>query len=245
MVLCRHCGTANEAGRTTCIKCERQLIAEHMRGKIPCANHANREATTSCNSCSMRLCDACAYDLSGIEFCEGCAPEGAVEREHHADYEAIPVVDGVKTEHASFFLRAGAFALDGILVIAFVGIMVVVFAMFNGGSTTSKGYQYIWDPNKLAGRVLFGILIGVVVAYHTFLIGMDGRTIGKRITGVIILQEDGRIVDTRAALIRATGQLLSFLPLGLGYLWALWDPKHETWHDKLSKTVAFRYQDTT
>jgi uncharacterized RDD family membrane protein YckC len=63
--------------------------------------------------------------------------------------------------------------------------------------------------------------------------------------GVIVLQEDGRIDDTQEALVRAVGQLLSFLPLGLGYLWALWDPKHETWHDKLSKTVAFRYQDTT
>jgi hypothetical protein len=52
-------------------------------------------------------------------------------------------------------------------------------------------------------------------------------------------------LETKQALKRALGQLLSLLPAGLGFLWALWDGNHETWHDKLAQTVAFRYQDTT
>ena len=245
MVLCRHCGTVNEMGRAVCIKCDHELIAEHMRGKIPCANHTNREATTSCNSCSARLCDACAFNLNGIEFCESCAPEGAVEREHDSHYEAIPVVDGGHTEHASLAARATGWLIDSALTLLFAGVLAVVFAMFNGGATTAEGYQYLTDPSHWAFGVVCGILVSSILAYHTLLIGMEGRTVGKRLVGIIVLQKDGRMPDTRESLFRALGQVLSLLPLGLGYLWALWDPHHETWHDKLSKTVAFRYQDTT
>lgn len=245
MVLCRHCGTANETGRRVCIKCQRELIAEHMRGKIACVNHANREATTSCNSCGVRLCDTCAYLLNGIEFCEGCAPEGAVEREHHADYEAQPVVDGGHTDHASLGARAYAAIVDLGLLAAFASVLAFGLAMLNGGGVYAVGYAFLRKTSHPAFWVFWALVPVASIAYHTLLIGMDGRTLGKRLAGVIVLQEDGRIADMGEALWRALGQALSLLPLGLGYLWALWDPKHETWHDKLSKTVAFRYQDTT
>lgn len=245
MVLCQHCGTANTAGQVRCVKCDRNLISEAMQGKIPCVNHSNREATTSCNTCGTRLCDACAYDMGGIDFCEGCAPEGAIEREHDSDYEAIPVVDGGSTDRAGLGWRAGAALIDLVLWGAFGAVLAVVLAMFNGGWAYHTGYEYLTTVSKPSFWIYWGVLAIVSLLYHTLLIGMDGRTLGKRVTRVIVLQADGRIADSREALVRALGQWLSLLPLGLGYLWALWDPDHETWHDKLSKTVAFRYQDTT
>ena len=33
---------------------------------------------------------------------------------------------------------------------------------------------------------------------------------------------------------------LSLLPLGLGYLWMLWDPQQQTWHDKICGTMVVR-----
>lgn len=245
MVLCQHCGTANRVGQVRCVKCDRNLVSESMRGKIPCANHSNREATTSCNTCGTRLCDACAYEMGGIDFCENCAPEGAIEREHDSDYEAIPVVDGGSTEHAGVAWRLAAFLIDLLLWVVFGIIFAVVLAMFNGGWAYKKGYLYLATLSKPSFWVYWCLMVGVTLIYNTLLIGMDGRTLGKRVMGIIILQEDGRIADSKEALVRAFGQWLSLLPLGLGYLWALWDPNHETWHDKLSKTVAFRYQDLT
>ena len=247
MVVCRHCGTANQPGKINCSKCRRILIDPEMIGKIPCVNHANREATTSCNSCSSRLCDRCAYLLGELEFCEGCAPEGAISREHDEDYEALPVVD-VKSEdvpRAPLWSRALAAVTDGALTLAFAGVLAAALASLSGGVLYSNSYLYLTRTRYPAFWVFWLLLPIAIVTYHTLAIGMSGQTVGKRVADIIVLEEDGTIITTQQALGRAFSQFLSVLPLGLGYLWALWDKNHETWHDKLSKTVTYRYQDTT
>jgi uncharacterized RDD family membrane protein YckC len=40
--------------------------------------------------------------------------------------------------------------------------------------------------------------------------------------------------------VRYVGYIVSSLPLGLGYLWMLWDPRRQCWHDKLARTLVVR-----
>ena len=55
-----------------------------------------------------------------------------------------------------------------------------------------------------------------------------------------------RIVDARdggrprlwQVLVRLLGYGLSALPLGLGFLWMIWDKRHQAWHDKLARTLV-------
>ncbi|MBI5040765.1 MAG: RDD family protein [Gammaproteobacteria bacterium] len=55
-----------------------------------------------------------------------------------------------------------------------------------------------------------------------------------------------RIVDARSGgrpqvwqvLVRLLGYALSALPLGLGFLWIIWDRRHQGWHDKLARTLV-------
>jgi uncharacterized RDD family membrane protein YckC len=35
-------------------------------------------------------------------------------------------------------------------------------------------------------------------------------------------------------------KLVSGVALGLGYLWMLWDPNKQTWHDKVAKTYVVK-----
>lgn len=39
---------------------------------------------------------------------------------------------------------------------------------------------------------------------------------------------------------RGFARYLSAIPCGLGYLWMLWDPQKQTWHDKITDTVVIR-----
>jgi uncharacterized RDD family membrane protein YckC len=245
MTVCRQCGTANEVGTITCFKCKTSLIAAHMIGKIPCSVHANREATSSCNTCGHRLCDACAYVLGGIDFCEGCAPEGAINPEHDEDYEQIPVVSQADLARASMWDRSLGAVTDLGVLAAFGAALALLFAMFNGGMLYRIGYRYLVDTHRPAFWIFWILVLVAFVTYHIILVAMDGRTLGKRIAGVIVLQEDGRIADLQEILVRSASIILSLLPLGLGFFWAFWDKNHETWHDKLSKTGTFRYEDTT
>jgi uncharacterized RDD family membrane protein YckC len=39
-------------------------------------------------------------------------------------------------------------------------------------------------------------------------------------------------------IIRYLGYYVSLIPLGLGFLWILWDPRRQGWHDKIANTVV-------
>lgn len=238
MIVCRQCGTANETESERCRRCGTELHLPQMRGKIACQNHANREATTTCNGCGVRLCDACAYNLGGIDFCESCAPEGAVAAERDADYEQVPVVNAAQTERADFDSRFLAGVIDlGVLALCGAALWIFSGLLFRrwdfAFTARSGGIFYLF----------WGMMAVLAMAYHTILIALSGQTIGKQKTGVIILTPEGKALNLGQAIIRSLAAGVSLLPLGLGFLWLMWDRKHETWHDKISQTTAFRYID--
>lgn len=240
MTVCRQCGSANEAGTSACFKCGAPLIAAHMVGKIPCQVHTNREATTACASCGARLCDACAYNLNGIDYCESCAPEGAIASEHDEDYEVIPVLKTADAERASFFGRCLAGIVDlGIMAIG-AGLVALLYM-----ALSKWQWAFIVNPRLPGFYFYYATVLIVCLAYPAIGTAMDGRTVGKYFAGIIVLQPDGTILSLSQSVVRALAALLSALPFGLGFLWALWDENGETWHDKISRTYAFRYQDAT
>ena len=67
-----------------------------------------------------------------------------------------------------------------------------------------------------------------------------GNTIDLKLVGARIVRENGDVSGFFHTFIRAFAAILSFIPLGLGYAWALWDPQRQTWHDKLMHTYVLR-----
>ena len=236
---CPHCGTLNPNERDDCIRCRRKLHPEGMRGKIACAIHANREATTSCASCGVRLCGACAVPANGVDFCDNCAPANALRPTYDEDYERVPVVNPTQAGRASFGPRALALLIDAGVIFAAAMVLAMAFWLLSGD------LQFMISPrDEPVGWTLYWLVIVLgIPAYVTVLTAMTGQTLGKQVAGVIVLQPDGKILSLRASLIRTFAAILSALPLGLGFLWALWDPACETWHDKLARTAAFRWSE--
>lgn len=59
--------------------------------------------------------------------------------------------------------------------------------------------------------------------------------------GVLVLDEnDGSYIGTKRAVYRGLMSYVSQIALFLGYLWMLWDPKKQTWHDKVAKSVVVK-----
>jgi uncharacterized RDD family membrane protein YckC len=79
-------------------------------------------------------------------------------------------------------------------------------------------------------------------AYLTLLEGgREGQTVGKAALRIRVTTiEDGAPLGYPRAFIRELGRILSAIPLYLGYLWMLWDPQKQTWHDKLARSVVVR-----
>ncbi len=65
-----------------------------------------------------------------------------------------------------------------------------------------------------------------------------GTTPGKFLFGVRILDADTfEKITFKQANIRFFSIILSLIPLGLGIIWAIFDKRSQTWHDKLANTV--------
>jgi uncharacterized RDD family membrane protein YckC len=52
----------------------------------------------------------------------------------------------------------------------------------------------------------------------------------------VVQAGDGARITWAQALIRYLTAYLSWLALGLGFWWSLWDKDRKTWHDRLSGT---------
>ncbi len=98
--------------------------------------------------------------------------------------------------------------------------------------------------------IALGIAVGilglgeyfVVVAtlYFILLWGLKGTTLGGVVLGIKLVRLDDKPVDWAVALVRALGAFLSLCVVGLGFIWVVWDPQRQSWHDKIAGTTLVK-----
>ena len=89
---------------------------------------------------------------------------------------------------------------------------------------------------------ILGGLVGFVVSYgyYVYLEGSpSGQTVGKRAMSIrVVGMKTGYTIGYGGAFIRVIGKIVSGIACALGYLWMLWDPEKQTWHDKFADSVV-------
>lgn len=133
-------------------------------------------------------------------------------------------------EQAGFGLRYGAWMFD--FLITLIAIMVFTFVVTAASRRSVVGSNT--DLLIVAGLTLLLFVLNFVV-----LAGIGSQTAGMRILGIYIARVDGQPFTMKLALLRhLIGYPLSTAALFLGFLWMLWDPRQQGWHDKLARTVV-------
>lgn len=177
-----------------------------------------------------RSCPSCGAPDYGTPFCVSCQrPMSPVDSAAvaAAEVRAVQQPEIVKT---GFFRRFAAFFIDWILLSVIADI--VRFA-YQFGSGTEPGMLHLNIAMSLSG-VLF-------ILYFTLLTGEGGQTLGKMLLGIRVIMEDGSRIGYGRSFIRSLGYIVSiFFGSFLGFLWALWDRKNQTWHDKIAGTIVIR-----
>lgn len=124
-----------------------------------------------------------------------------------------------ETVSADFFTRLVAIIIDGVILIIPNMILQLVLGQLIGGI----------------------ISLGIGIGYAYYFWTTTGQTPGKMAMGLkVVNAENGALLEPSAALLRYVGYFVSGIALGLGYLWVLWDPKHDAWHDKIAKTKVIK-----
>jgi hypothetical protein len=83
-------------------------------------------------------------------------------------------------------------------------------------------------------------IIPVWVLYRFGMFVWKSSTLGQIVLNLQVQKRDGTslVADYSGALIRALSSLLSLIPLGLGFIWILFNRDLEAWHDKISETYV-------
>lgn len=63
-----------------------------------------------------------------------------------------------------------------------------------------------------------------------------GQTLGMSAWRLRLVSIDGQSVSWRQVFVRVSVAFLSMLPFGLGYIWAVFHPERQCWHDLASGT---------
>ena len=133
--------------------------------------------------------------------------------------------------NTGLFRRIGAMLYDSLLVAALLILATIPFIALRGGEPVETG------DNALYRVVLVLITYGFFVGFWS----RTGRTLGMQSWGLQLETADGTVPTVGRATIRFVAALLSWLPLGLGFLWQLWDPERLAWHDRISQTRLVYY----
>jgi uncharacterized RDD family membrane protein YckC len=150
---------------------------------------------------------------------------------------------------AGFWARFAALIIDGVIVGLFSlpAYLVLLFGPteiercsidrsgnIDVGGTVDNGLCEVPTDATLAVVLILALIAFVAgIVYYAKLEG-TGQTVGKGALGIRVVDaRTGGPIGTGRGVGRYFARILSGLVCYLGYLWMLWDPDKQTWHDKM------------
>jgi uncharacterized RDD family membrane protein YckC len=132
--------------------------------------------------------------------------------------------------------------LAALLVDITVLILVIAVALLAAGVSAEELRARMREGETLLVVVLFLIPEAI---YYTALIGSRSQTLGKMALGIKVVDAESRspIGYARAFtrwLSTATLRALFTIPTVVDHLWPLRDPRNQTLHDQLARSVVVR-----
>lgn len=88
--------------------------------------------------------------------------------------------------------------------------------------------------------MLLGALVGLAATlWLVYQEGTTGQSVGKKALNIRLVREyDGQVLGFGLAFVRRLCHVLDGLACYVGFLWPLWDPKRQTFADKIMTTVV-------
>lgn len=134
--------------------------------------------------------------------------------------------------------RAGAYLVDA-LIEAAIGLAIGIVVIAAGAGSTASGF------------VVFGATTLAALVYPTTMLTMtNGKTVGKRLAGLRVVQAGGapigwgraamREIVMRVLVIGLIGTLTFGIASVLDVLWPLWDKENRSLHDHGADTWVVR-----
>ena len=150
-------------------------------------------------------------------------------RMHTAAPESAPPA------RAGLARRLGAMLYDSLLVFAVtwtVAAAVIALRVWMSGAEAVQA-----DAGRAASGPLLQMPLFLAIAlFFLWFWSHSGQTLGMQSWRLRLETENGQLIGWQTGVVRLLLALVSFLCLGAGYWWVLFDHNRRAWHDRLTGT---------
>lgn len=138
-------------------------------------------------------------------------------------------------------IRGVAMAIDSFVWFASFFVATYLVAIVTGDLVTgSSGVSA--DLTGTAGTVAFVLYLVLGLGYHTVLEWQYGKTLGKRLVGIRVVEDDGSSLSLQSSVKRNVLRLVDFLPVlyVIGIVAAVFSDRRQRLGDRLGSSVVVR-----
>ncbi len=136
-----------------------------------------------------------------------------------------------ETVYGGFWIRALASVIDSLWILA----LTLTLGWLVYGAVYFESTDFIQGGADFFISYVLPFLITMAFWFY------KAATPGKMVLGL-------KIVDAKTLKKASKGKLVlryfayyaSLIPIGLGFLWVVWDKKKQGWHDKIAKTLVIK-----
>ncbi|TBU77565.1 hypothetical protein DNK06_14695 [Pseudomonas daroniae] len=137
--------------------------------------------------------------------------------------------------------RLAAVLYDSFLCVALLIVVTFLYKLIQMGIYGEAQLRQWSEAGALDGDPLLSTLLllslfGFFAKFWTH----NGQTLGMQVWGIRVQNADGTAISVWQALLRFLVAILSWLALGLGYLWIVFDKQKRSWHDLYSDSLVVR-----
>jgi len=137
--------------------------------------------------------------------------------------------------------RLAAIAYDGLLCVALLMVITFLYKLIWMGFVGEARLRALSDAGALDGDPLLStLLLCALFAFFAKFWTHAGQTLGMQVWGIRVQNADGTGISLWQALLRFVVAIASWLCVGLGFFWSLFDKQKRSWHDMYSETQVVR-----
>ena len=118
--------------------------------------------------------------------------------------------------------------LADMCIVAFLYILFVAATYFQMPANAPV-------DKRIVGIYVAGFLLFLGIYFLLFML-CASQTPGMKMRRLLAVDREGVPLEPKSACLRGFGYFVSIVPFMLGFIWALIDPEHLTWADKVSGT---------
>jgi uncharacterized RDD family membrane protein YckC len=114
-------------------------------------------------------------------------------------------------------------------LVVYLGVVMIIAIAISGS-----------EEGSVFANIVILLGIGIIVTLQIVWEGRGGSPFRRGISVLIVDQYTFQPIGPWRAFVRILVANFSLMVFGLGFLWMLWDPKSQTWHDKAAGSVVVK-----